>query len=230
MVFGSRQIRSKLAPFSLHFMGKELFPVNTVKDLGIFLDSNLTIDEHVTKSVSSCMHRLSQVNRAKHIINKHALLTIINSLVFSKLFYCSNVWSSTSKCNITKLQRIQNFACRIVCRARKYEHVTPFLKKLNRLPVASKLYLRDAIMTFKCMAGRAPKYLSSQFIKREEVSSRKAKNCQMLHIPFFKTSSGQKIFYFRSVDFWNNLDHSFMICNSIRVFKHRLIIKIRDNF
>ena len=165
------------------------------------------------------MHRLSQVNRIKYISNKHTLLTITNSLVFSKLFYCSNVWSSTSKRNITKLQSIQNFACSIVCGARKYDHVTPLLKELNWLPVASKVYLRDAIMTFKCLVGRAPKHLSSKFIKREEVSSRKTRNCRMLHIPLFKTSSGQNTFYFRSVDIWNNLDHSFQICNSIRVFK-----------
>lgn len=49
MVFGSRQMRSKLRPFSLHFMGKELLPVNTVEDSGVFLDSNRTFDEHVTK-------------------------------------------------------------------------------------------------------------------------------------------------------------------------------------
>ena len=69
------------------------------------------------------------VNRnTKHIFNKHTLLTIISSLVFSKLFYCSNVWPSTSKGNITKLQSIQNFACRIVCGACKYDHATPVLK------------------------------------------------------------------------------------------------------
>lgn len=72
-------MRSKLGPYSLHFMGKELLLVNTVKDLGVFLDSNLTFDEHVTKTVSSSMHRLSQVKRSKHIFNKHTLLTIVNS-------------------------------------------------------------------------------------------------------------------------------------------------------
>ena len=69
------------------------------------------------------------VNRnTKHIFNKRTLLTIISSLIFSKRFYCSNVWPSTSKGNITKLQSIQNFACRIVCGACKYDHVTPVLK------------------------------------------------------------------------------------------------------
>ena len=68
----------------------------------------------------------------------------INSLVFSKLFYCSNVWANTSKCNVNKLQAVQNFACRIVSGARKYGHITPIRKELNWLPVANQLYYRSA--------------------------------------------------------------------------------------
>lgn len=70
-------MHSKFGPFSLHFMGEELFPVNTIKDFrSIFLDSNLPFDKDVTKRASSCIHHLSQDN-------KH---TISNS---NKLFYCS---------------------------------------------------------------------------------------------------------------------------------------------
>ena len=104
-------MHSKLGPFSLHFMGKELFSVNTINDLGVFLDYNLPFGKHVTKRVSSCMHHLSQVNHAIRIFNKHALFTIINS---NKLFHCANVWPRTFKRNIMKSQNTQNLACCIV--------------------------------------------------------------------------------------------------------------------
>ena len=88
---------------------------------------------------------------------------VMNTLVFSKLFYCSNVWANCSKLNIAKLQSVQNFAYRIVSGIRKYDHITPELKRLKRLPVFSQLYYRNAILAFKCMCGRAPEYLSSFF-------------------------------------------------------------------
>ena len=116
---------------------------------------------------------------------------IINSLVFSRLFYCSNVWSNTSKCNINKLQAVQNFACRIVSGVRKFDHVTPIRKELNWLSVPSQLYYRNATMAFKCMTDQAPEYLTSKFIKRAEVSRRSTRNSQLLQIPFFRTVSGQ---------------------------------------
>lgn len=130
-------------------MGKELFPVNTIKDLSVFLDSNLPFDKHITKRASSCMRCPSEVNSTIPIFNKHTLLTIIIIINSHKLFYCSNVWPSTFKRNIMKLQSIQNLTCCIVQGPLKYNHIMPLLKELNCLPVASKLYLPNTIMTFK---------------------------------------------------------------------------------
>ena len=192
----------------------------------MILDSNLTYDEHIIKTASSCMSCLGQINRVKHVFDKRTLLTIINSLVFSKLFYCSNVWANTSKCNINKLQAVQNFACRIVSGARKYDHITPIRKELNWLPVANQLYYRSAIMAFKCMTGHAPEYLSSKFLKRAEVSGRSTRNSQLLNIPLFKTAGGQRTFYYRIVNLWNSLDYNLKLCDSVTVFKNHLRTKL----
>ena len=91
MVFGSRQMHSKLVTPSLTFLGRELVPEHTAKDLGVILDTNLTYDEHITRTVSSCMSCLGQISRTKHVFDKRTVLTILNALVFSKLFYWSNV-------------------------------------------------------------------------------------------------------------------------------------------
>jgi hypothetical protein len=128
MLFGSRKMLPKMEDFSVSVLGENIVPVDTANDLGMILDSHLTYDEHVIKTVSKCMSYLAQINRVKHVFDDKTLLTIINALVFSKLYYCSNVWANTSQKNIQKLQAVQNFACRIVCGARKYDHITPLLK------------------------------------------------------------------------------------------------------
>ncbi len=102
------------------------------------------------------MSSLGQISRVKHVFKNELLVTVINSLVFSKLYYCSTVWSNTSDRNIQKLQGIQNFPARIVSGTRKYDHITPVLKELRWIPVQLKLYYREAIMAFKCMTGAAP--------------------------------------------------------------------------
>ena len=84
--------------------------------------------------VSPCMSKLSQISHIRFVFNKGLLEIIINALVFSKLYYCSSVWSSTSSCNVRKLQYVQNFAARIICNVRKYDHISPVLRNLRRLP------------------------------------------------------------------------------------------------
>ena len=63
MVFDSRQMHSRLVTPILTYMGRELVPEQTAKDLGVILDTNLTYDQHITKAISSCMSCLSQIRR-----------------------------------------------------------------------------------------------------------------------------------------------------------------------
>ena len=96
------------------------------------------------------MSRLGQINRVKHCFDNRTLIIIINALVFSKLFYCSSVWSSTctSQSNIPKLQAVQNFACRIVSGSKKYDQVTPILRQPwnNTCIIAIQLWHLNAWM------------------------------------------------------------------------------------
>ena len=63
----------------------------------------------------------------------------MNAFVFSKLLYCSSVWSNTSNSNIDKLQKLQNFARRIVLGLRKYDHISEGLRPLNWLLLNDEL-------------------------------------------------------------------------------------------
>ena len=222
IIYGSRQMIAKLPEFRLSLLGKELEPSEFVKDLGVILDKNLTFNEHIIKTVSSCVSALGQISRVKHAFRKDTLITIINSLVFSKLYYCSSVWANTTDTNIKKLQGIQNFAARIVCNIRKYDHVTPALKSLKWIPVKSNLYLRDSVMAYKCMTGLAPNYLCNQFISRGSISGRVTRNSQQLNIPLCKTATGQKSFYYRIVSLWNAICPKIKLSPSVSSFKRNL--------
>ena len=73
---------------------------------------------------------------------------------------------------------------------KKYHLLTPLLKSPSWLPVKDQLYYHQAIMTFKCMTGQAPEYLTSQFITREQVSKRTARSSEKLNTPtsLFRTA------------------------------------------
>ena len=99
---------------------------------------------------------------------------------------------------------------------RKFDHVSPALENLRWIPVKSHLYLRDAILAFKSITGQVPNYLSSNFISRGNISRRATRSSTQLNIPLFKTMSGQRSFYYRTVTLWNALKPHF----KLREFHH----------
>ena len=132
------------------------------------------------------MARLGQINRVKHLFYTSTLTIIINALlVFSKLYYCCNVWSNTSEHNLNRIQAVQNFAAHFVSNTRKYDHVSPTLKDLL-------------------------------------VSLSATRNSQMLHIPLYKTTTGQRTFYFRTLELWNSLDPALKLKPTLKNFKNCL--------
>jgi len=111
-------------------------------------------------------------NWIEHVLDRNQMVTVINALVFSKLLYCSTVWSNTSNKNIHRLQSVQNFAARIITGTRKFNDITPVLRDLCWLPVKQKLFFCDTVMAFKCKTGQAPHYLSDQFTTRLVITRR----------------------------------------------------------
>ena len=78
--------------------------------------------------------------------------------------------------------------------------------------------------------SRVPEYLSSQFIKREEISRRTTRRPQMLNVPLFKTASGQRTFYYRTVSIWNSADNYLRFFKPVPAFKFNMKRKLVKDF
>ena len=125
---------------SATILGTEIKPLTVTKDLGVHIDCCLNFYEHITKTASDFIFKLTRVNRIKHLLDRSTLRYLLNAFVFGKLFYCSTVWRNTSNENMKKLQLVQNYACKVVTGLKKYDHITEALKSLKWLNVKKKNY------------------------------------------------------------------------------------------
>ena len=201
------------------FLGQQLIPESSAKDLGVILDSGLTFSSHISSLSSSFLSSLCQISRVRHLFSKEALRIMINSLVFSKLFYCSTVWSGTYKQNIHKLQLMQNFAARALTDTRKYDHITPALNDLGWLTVEEQLRLRDVILMYKCVNNVVPGYLNCKLGKRSDAHAYNLRNSDHLNIPKCRTVAAQRGFFYRATKSWNNLRSETRSAQTLRSFK-----------
>ena len=81
VLFGVRQLISKLpSNITVPFLGQDLVPVTSFKDLGVTLDSNLTFNGHIASLTSSLLSTLVQINRVRLLFSKDVLYIIRNSL------------------------------------------------------------------------------------------------------------------------------------------------------
>lgn len=202
-------------------LGKEINPVTVAKDLGIYIDQSLTYNDHITKTASNCLHKLIQINRIKHLLDKKTLILLMNCFIFSKLLYCSTVWSNTSHSKIKKLQLVQNFAARIVLGLRKFDHISQGIRSPNWLPVCDRFYLNDAIMIFKCIHNLVPDYLAEKFTFRSQTNIKNTRQSNHLNILRCRLATGQRSFSYRGAKLWNNRSNDLKNVNSVKAFKSK---------
>ena len=74
-------------------------------------------------------------------------------------------------------------------------------------------------MTFKCLKGLAPSYLTNRFTSRSQTHNRDIRYKDESHVPLYRTAVGQRSFSFRASKLWNNLPDSVKDTSSIKIFK-----------
>ena len=71
--------------------------------------------------------------------------------------------------HVSKLQRLQNSAERLMSLTFRFHHITPVMKSIPWLPVNYRIVFKVAILTFKISYGLSPDYLK-EFVTIKEIS------------------------------------------------------------
>ena len=133
---------------------------DNAKNLGVYLSNNLSMDFHITNLCKSVYFEIKRLRQMSNFIDESSLKTLASSFILSKLDYCNSLFKNTNKEQIQKLQKLQNFAAKVIFKKSLYDHVTPCLIHLHWLPISYRIDFKIAILVFKCLHSLAPKYLS----------------------------------------------------------------------
>ncbi len=124
------------------------------------LDRNVTMQRQVNQITKSCYYQLRRISKIRKYLTLDAAKSVINALVLSKLDYCNSLFVNLPKYLISKLQRVQNYAVRIIKKAKIQQSVTRHLKELHWLPVQYRIQFKVALLTYKCLNNLAPNYIT----------------------------------------------------------------------
>ena len=113
--------------------------MSTVRDLGVLIDSRLTMADQVTAICWSAYYQLRQLRCVVQSLTSEAAMTLVHSFVSTRLDYCNSVLYGIADNQLQRLQSVQNAAARLVTGTRRTEHITPVLQSLHWLPAADCL-------------------------------------------------------------------------------------------
>ena len=110
---------SKVVAMPLQVKELLLQPTDTVRDLGVLIDRQLTMEV-----VRSCFYQLRQRRSIQRSLPTDAWRTLAAAFITSRVDYCNSVLYGVSSQVIRRLQMVLNAAARLVVGVGRYEHIT----------------------------------------------------------------------------------------------------------
>ena len=94
MWLGSSQQLDKINIRDVPLLSASVTVVNTARDLGVILDSQLSLDAHVASVCRSSYHQLKQLRPVARSLSVEAAKTLVQAFVSSRLDYCNAILHS----------------------------------------------------------------------------------------------------------------------------------------
>ena len=96
----------------------------SVKNLGFTLDCHLTMNAHVSNIARTCYFELRRLSSIHRFLTSTATATLVSAFVLSRIDYCNSLLFGSTHDVTSHLQRIQNYAARVILRLPKSFNVT----------------------------------------------------------------------------------------------------------
>jgi Reverse transcriptase (RNA-dependent DNA polymerase) len=103
-----------------------LSPVSSARNLGVLFDSNLSLSDHISSTIKSCLFHVRDLRRLRPIFDKTTAHNVATALIHSKLDYCNSLFLNLPANQLDRLQLVLDSAARAVTNTPKSHHITPF--------------------------------------------------------------------------------------------------------
>ena len=183
-------------------------PLTSVRDLGVYLDSDMSMRTYIAHLVRSCYGILRQLRSIRRSLPRSALTTLVTSFISAKVDYCNVALAGLPQCDLDRVQSVVNAAARLTADARKYDHVTPLLKDLHWLRIPQRIEYKLCVLVHRCLNGTAPRYMTDLTMSVGSTARRRLRSASTadLVVPSTRRSTiGDRAFAVTGPRAWNSL-------------------------
>jgi len=153
---GSSQQLDKIDISSMPIMSTRVPVSDTVRDLGVIINSRLTMSDQVAAVCRSGYYQLRQLRSVVWWLSVHGAAAVVHAFIACRLDYCNSLLTGVNDGLLQRLQSVQNAAARLVTGTRRCEHITPTSRQLHWLTVRQRIRYKPATLMFRALSGQAP--------------------------------------------------------------------------
>ena len=151
--------RSGLIPFNLEATMSS--SKTSVGNLGVSLDSHMSMKAHVQRTCRTCYYQLRQLRSVRQSLFFTACTSVVHAVITSRLEYCNSLLAGISVGLMSQLQSVIRIAARLVMRKRKFDPISHDIRdRLHWLPVKQRINFKLGLLVYKCLHREAPSYLA----------------------------------------------------------------------
>ena len=192
------------------------FQNNSVKLLGINLDTHMNFENHINQLVSECYYHLKNIGKIRRYLTVQDAEKLIHALISSKFDYCNALFNGIKMSSLKKLQKVQNYAARLVHQLPSHQAIdSEVLKDLHWLCVEKRIIFKLLLLVHKYFIGNAPNYFFELLIVKDDDE-------RLLLTPFMNTIEGRRSFSYASPRLWNRLPKDVRLISDTEKFKHSI--------
>ena len=195
-------------------------PADSARNLGVIFDKHLSFKQHISNIVRSANLGIHNISRIRKYLSMPTARRYTQLLITSRLDFCNSLLIGLPAASISKLQRVQNSAARLVTRSRRSEHITPVLRDLHWLPVPQRIEYKVLMITFKAIHGLAPVYLRDLIsVRSQSRVLRSSSHIRLTQPKPLGSGYGERAFASAAPRLWNTLPPTLTSCTDVKEFK-----------
>ena len=138
----------------------DIQPVSVVRNIAAQLDQTLSTWSHVNSLCSRAHFYLRNISKIRHLLDRRTTATLVHAYVTPRLDNGKAMLCGLPQTLLSKVQRVQNAAARLVCPTGRREHTIPVLKELHWLPVHQRISFKVLVLTHQARHGTASRYMT----------------------------------------------------------------------
>ena len=184
------------------------------------------MNAHVSNIARICYLELRCLASIRRFLTSTATATLVSGFVLSRINYSNSLLFGSSHDVTSYLQRILNYAARVILRLPKSSSIATHLKSLHWLPVKIRISYEIACLCYHCHSNTAPSYVADMLRiepSHTRITRSSSYNMPLLSEPTHSMATlGDRSFSFASSSVWNSIPNDVRCTPSLSSSNSRL--------